>query len=95
MRVALNQTNCISLPVSGTSVGLMILLICSIDCKSGERPCEREIHFLIRLTLGAQTQIKNVSRLEKGQMYTFIANSWGTENPSSVCSSNSGRKFTI
>ena len=26
------------LPVSGTSVGLIILLICSIDCKSGERP---------------------------------------------------------
>ena len=27
-----------SKPVSGTSVGLMIRRICSIDCKSGERP---------------------------------------------------------
>ena len=26
------------LPVSGTSVGLIILLICSIDCKSGLKP---------------------------------------------------------
>ena len=28
------------LPVSGTSVGLIILLICSIDCKSGDKPTE-------------------------------------------------------
>lgn len=27
-----------ALPVSGTSVGLMILLICSIDWRSGLRP---------------------------------------------------------
>ena len=27
-------------PVSGTSVGLIILLICSIDCKSGDKPEE-------------------------------------------------------
>lgn len=26
------------LPVSGTSVGLMMRLICSMDCRSGERP---------------------------------------------------------
>jgi len=25
-------------PVSGTSVGLMIRRICSIDCRSGDRP---------------------------------------------------------
>jgi len=25
-------------PVSGTSVGLMIRRICSIDCKSGDKP---------------------------------------------------------
>lgn len=29
---------CADLPVSGTSVGLMMRLICSIDCRSGERP---------------------------------------------------------
>ena len=29
-------------PVSGTSVGLIILLICSMDCKSGERPCNNK-----------------------------------------------------
>lgn len=27
-----------TVPVSGTSVGLMILRICSIDCKSGDSP---------------------------------------------------------
>lgn len=29
-------------PVSGTSVGRIIRLICSIDCKSGERPGQRK-----------------------------------------------------
>lgn len=28
----------LDLPVSGTSVGLMILRICSIDCRSGDSP---------------------------------------------------------
>lgn len=32
-------------PVSGTSVGLMILRICSIDCKSGESPKRKPLHF--------------------------------------------------
>lgn len=29
---------CADPPVSGTSVGLIMRLICSIDCRSGERP---------------------------------------------------------
>ena len=35
-----NQT----LPVSGTSVGLIILLICSMDCKSGDKPMDRDMN---------------------------------------------------
>ena len=36
------------LPVSGTSVGLIILLICSMDCKSGDNPVKhitKDLHF--------------------------------------------------
>lgn len=46
-----------NIPVSGTSVGLIILRICSMDCKSGERPIttKKAITLMIPWLIGAWT----------------------------------------